>query len=586
MPAELLASTWLRHAPPPRLSVADWLDEHRTLGRGESPVPGPWRTSRTPYLREPLDAIADPSVETLVLMFSSQVGKTELLLGGLLYAYAVDPGPGMLVLPTLELAASVSTDRLVPALRSCPPLASAAPKTRQTGTAILHKRLNGSPLTLCGANSPASLASRPVRVLLCDEIDHWPAATAEGDPLALARQRTAAYRRRKVVLASTPTIKGASRIEDAYDSSDKRMLFAPCPRCAEWFVVEWAHVRWDSCEPETAHIECPHCRGRIEDGERSAMFAAAEWRATAPSVRGIRGYRCWAVVSPWLRLSELVSGFLEAKKQPDTLQTWINLTRGESWEMPSERIESASLLLRREHYAAEVPAGVELLTCGIDTQDDRLEALVIGWGPGEESWVISRETYPGDPETSEPWQELDETLLREWPRESGPPARIVCALVDALGHRTSAVYRHVVPRQSRNVFASVGRDGGLNGMLVSPPKSLPTPHGRVLRRMVDASQAKGLIYSRLRIEVPGAGFIHLPDTVGDAFISELTAEQLVTARNKYGVPSKKWALRPGITRNESLDCFGLALAALRIVAPTPARFTEAVARLRAREASR
>jgi phage terminase large subunit GpA-like protein len=316
------------------------------------------------------------------------------------------------------------------------------------------------------------------------------------------------------------------------------------------------------------------------------MFAAAEWRATAPEVRGVRGYRAWAVVSPWLRLSELVTGFLRAKESAETLQSWVNLTRGESWEPPAERVESASLLLRREHYPAEVPAGVELLTCGVDTQDDRLEALVVGWGAGEESWIISRETFPGDPETPGPWQELDETLLREWPRESGPPARIVCALVDALGHRTSAVYRHVIPRQSRNVFASVGRDGGLSGMLVSPPKSLPTPHGRVLRRLVDASQAKGLIYSRLRIEAPGAGYVHLPDTVGDAFVSELTAEQLTTQRNKYGVAVRRWSLRPGITRNESLDCFGLALAALRIVAPTPARFTEAAARLRAHEATR
>ena len=251
--------------------------------------------------------------------------------------------------------------------------------------------------------------------------------------------------------------------------------------------------------------------------------------------------------------------------------------------MPSERVESAGLLLRRERYGAEVPSGAELLTIGIDTQDDRLEALVIGWGPGEESWVVSRESYAGDPENPEVWRELDETFFREWPREGGGHARIVAGLVDCLGHRTSAVYRAVIPRQSRRLFASVGRDGGESGQLVSPAKSIRTSHGSLLRRVVDSSQVKALIYSRLRIETPGPGYVHFPMSVGDAFFTELTAEHLVAGRNRYGVPSKRWAMRPGHERNESLDCFGLALAALRTVAPTPARFREVAARLAGRK---
>ncbi|MBX7185023.1 MAG: phage terminase large subunit family protein [Vicinamibacteria bacterium] len=579
----LVDRTWRRFAPPPRVSVAGWADEHRHLGRGESPVPGPWRTDRTPYLREPMNALTESSVDTVVLFFSSQIGKTEVLINGVLFAYSNDPGPGMVILPTLELSGSFSQDRLSPALKACS-LQATTSKTRTTGDAVLHKRLNSSPLTLCGANSPASLASRPVRWLWCDEIDHWPAATPEGDPLALAIQRTAAFRRRKVVLASTPTIKHASRIEDWFERSDRRSLWAPCPRCSVAFVVEWNHVRWETGDPSTAYIECPHCRGRIEDAERAAMFSAATWRPEAPEVTRIRGYRAWAVCSPWVRLSEMVAAFLQAKRQPDTLQTWVNLTRGESWEAPTDGVESASLLLRREHYAEEVPAAVDVLTCGVDTQDDRLEALVVGWTAGEISWVISRESFPGDPEDAETWRTLDEMLLRSWPREGGGHARIASTLVDCLGHRTGAVYRAVIPRQNRGVRASVGRDGGLNGMLVSPPKALRTPHGTVQRHLVDASQVKGLIYARLRIEDPDLpGYIHFPDTVGDAFFSELTAEHQVVQRNKYGVPVRKWAMRPGRERNESLDTFGLALAALRILAPTPARFAEVAARVAAAE---
>ncbi len=260
------------------------------------------------------------------------------------------------------------------------------------------------------------------------------------------------------------------------------------------------------------------------------------------------------------------------------------LIRCESWEAPTEGVESASLLLRRVHYPEEVPAEVDILTCGVDTQDGRLEGLVVGWTRGETSWVISRESFPGDTEHAETWRSLHEMLMRAWPREGGGHARIVSTLVDCLGHRTGAVYRAVIPRQSRGVRASVGRDGGLNGMLVSPPKALRTPHGTVLRHLVDASQVKGLIYSRLKIEDASLpGYIHFPDTVGDAFFSELTAEHQVFARNKYGVPSRKWAMRPGHERNESLDTAGLALCALRIVAPTPARFAEVAARLSASE---
>ena len=571
----------LKHlVPPPRLSVSDWLDANRVIPIGyPSPFPGPWRTSRTPHLREPLDAFNDPAVETIVLHFASQIGKTELLLGTLLYAYGVDPGPGMLVLPTLALAAGVSADRLTPALKTCDVLRVGSPKSRTTDDAVYHKKIGGMPLTMCGANSPASLSSWPVRCLWCDEIDRWPSSTPEGDPLALAKQRTVAFRRRKIVLTSTPTIKGASRIDDWFERSDKRELRAPCPRCGAAFVVEWPHVRWTTGAPSTAHLECPHCEGTIEDRERLAMFTAAEWVPTAP-FSGVRGYRAWAVVSSWVTLEEMVTGFLVAKKETKTLQTWVNLTRGESWEVPSEKVDGAELLLRREEYAAEVPAGVEILTAGVDTHDDRLELLVIGWGPGEESWVVLRDTVPGDPENPETWTELDSHLLRAWPCEAGGATRIQATLVDVLGHKTQAVYRAVKPRHSRRVYASIGKSGGAQGQLVTQPKSLETIQGNVLRCVVDADQVKATIYSRLRLMEPeGPGTVHFPMSVGDAFFTELTAEHLITERNKYGVPAKKWAMRPGVRRNESLDCFGMALAALRVICPTPARFEEFAAKL-------
>lgn len=149
--------------------------------------------------------------------------------------------------------------------------------------------------------------------------------------------------------------------------------------------------------------------------------------------------------------------------------------------------------------------------------------------------------------------------------------RIQCALVDSAGHRTQAVYNAVVPRQVRRVYATIGRSGGERGMLVSPPKAIRAQGGgTVQRRVVDVDQAKALLFSRLRVTDPGPEYLHFPMSVGEAFFDELTAERLVTKRNKYGVPTKTWEqIRE---RNESLDCLVLALAALRVVAPNAARF--------------
>jgi len=229
-------------------------------------------------------------------------------------------------------------------------------------------------------------------------------------------------------------------------------------------------------------------------------------------------------------------------------------------------------MLRREDYTGTVPSGVRLLTMGVDVQDDRLEALIVGWGPGEEAWVIERTPLPGDPARDDCWRELDELLMFDWPHADGGTLRILCTLVDAGGHRTQSVYNAVIPRQPRRVFASFGRSGGERGLLCSPPKAIRPANGTgtVQRRIVDVDQAKALLFSRLRVPEPGPEYVHFPTGVGETFFDELTAEKFVTKRNKYGVPSKTWErIRE---RNESLDCFVLALAALRIIAPTPARF--------------
>lgn len=584
----LEGATWRRCAPPPRLSLSEWADRYRRLPAESAAEPGYWSTARVPYLREILDAVTDGAIETVVLVKSSQVGGTEVLLNAIGYHAHVDPAPILLLEPTLDMAAAVAKDRIAPMVRDTEVLRErfSTPRARDGQNTTLHKTFPGGHLTLAGANSPASLASRPIRVLLADEVDRWPAALpGEGDPLALALARTLTFARRKIVIISSPTVAGASRIEDWWALSDQRRYHVPCPACGAHFLLEWAAVRWDEGAPETARLACARCEAQIPATDRDALVARGTWVPTQGARGRIAGFHVPGLVAPWRSVADHVRSFLAARQSLEARQTWTNTVKGDWWIPPVEggSLEIGALLLRRESFGPTVPAGVRLVTVGVDVQDDRLVALVLGWGTGEEAWTLDYVTLPGDPARPEVWTELDTLLARAYLRAEGGMLRAACTLVDAGGHKTDAVYQAVIPRQPRRVFASFGRRGGEKGLLVSPPKPIRPKDGRgtVLRRLIDVDQAKALIMARLRLTEPGPEYMHLGRHVADeAFLGELTAEVLVTKRNKYGVPTKVWEQRRD--RNEALDCWVLALGALRVVAPTAERF-EAVARDLARD---
>ena len=212
-------------APPPELKVSDWSDQERRLSPEASAEPGQWLTSRAEYQRGIMDAFSDPNIEMVVIMSSAQVGKTEILNNVIGYHVSQDPSPMLVVQPTLDMAQTWSKDRLAPMLRDTPILQGLVkdPRARDSGNTTLHKIFPGGHITSCGANSPSSLASRPVRIVLCDEVDRYPvSAGSEGDPVSLARKRATTFWNRKIGLFSTPTNKGNSRIESAFEESDKR----------------------------------------------------------------------------------------------------------------------------------------------------------------------------------------------------------------------------------------------------------------------------------------------------------------------------------------------------------------------------
>lgn len=551
-------------APPPELTVSQWADAERRLPPESSAEPGQWRTDRAEYQREILDCTAP----TVVLMASSQVGKTEILLNLLGYHMALDPGPALLIAPTLELAGALSKDRIQLMIRDTPVLREkiGTYRTRDAKQTTLHLVYPGGTLTLAGANSPASLASRPIRFLLADEIDRYELSVGrkgqeEGDPLSLAVKRTTTFWNRKIFIVSTPTVAGVSRIEKRYAQSDQRHYFVPCPRCAVPFVIAWRDLRWENDDPSTAHLECPTCDGRIEDRERGAMVRAGAWRATAP-YRGVAGFHIWEAYSPWVSLVEIATAYYRAKELGrEGLVTFKNTVRGETWEDEAERVEPHVLIARREPYSPTLPAGVCCLVAGVDTQDDRLEVQVLGIGPGLEIWAVDVRTLDGDPSRPEPWAALDDLLDEPWPHAFGVDLMIVAAAIDSAGHRTSFVYDYALRNQHRNVYAIIGR-AGHRPTWARPKTKRHERDPRVVTLGVD--ELKSELYTNLRNPQAGPGYVHFPsDRLGfdPEYFAQLTAEKLVTQKNTDGELVRVW--KQTRARNEALDTAVMAMALVR-----------------------
>lgn len=514
-----------------------------------------------------MDAVSEPGTHTVIVMSSAQIGKTVILKSIIGYHVDQDPAPILMLQPTEQMAEAFSKDRLAPMIRDTPALRDkiADPRARDSGNSILHKRFLGGHLTLAGSNSPASLASRPIRVVLCDEVDRYPAsAGSEGDPVNLAVKRTATFWNRRIVLTSTPTIKGASRIEMAFSGSDQRRYHVPCPHCGDWHTLKWANVKWPPNEPERAFMACEKCGGVIEEKHKPAMLARGEWRAERPPCKGIAGFHINELYSPWRRWSDVAIDFLTAKQSPETLKTWVNTSRGECWEEEAEKSDPDSLMARRENYTRDtLPDDVLYLTAGIDVQDDRLEAEIVGWRQSgrddpPESWGIEYRVLRGDPAKTQVWDDLDAFLASEYRTAVMQRVlRVQAACVDTGGHHTAQVYAYCSTRKGRHIYPTKGMSGSRAVWAAKPGKSKKYQSAVWI---VGADTGKDAWYARLRVKEPGPGYCHFPLEYGREYFDGLTAEQ-VRAKRVKGRVVREWFLPSG-RRNEPLDIRVLALAAL------------------------
>ncbi|HWI50448.1 MAG TPA: phage terminase large subunit family protein [Rummeliibacillus sp.] len=550
-------------APPPKLTVSQWADAHRILSPESSAEPGKWNTDRAPFQREIMDAVNDPTIEEIVIMASAQVGKSEILNNIIGFYIDYDPSPIMLIQPTLETAQDYSKDRIAPMIRDTPRLRAKVDdaKAKTGNNTLLHKKFPGGQLTLVGANSPAGLASRPIRIVLADEVDRFPiSAGTEGDPLSLAHKRTKTFWNRKKISVSTPTIKDQSRIEFEYENSTREQWHVSCPTCGHFQPITWGAIRF-----EPIGMECEQCKEISSETEWKSR--PGKWVVRNPGAVK-RGFHINALLSPWETWKNIIKDFKEAKKKgTELLKTWTNTTLGETWEEDANDQDHTKLVARRERYYTDVPEGVLVLTAGVDVQDDRLECEIVGWGQHETSWGIGYKIFWGDPGQEVVWEQLDMFLQTEFTGQNGVKYPISAACVDSGGHYTEDVYAFCKQREHRRIYAIKGRGGEGVAYINKPSKA-----GRVQVKLftIGVNYGKDVIYTRLKEEFEDKpGYCHFPvekeKGYDESYFVGLTSERKVT-RFVKGMPKTEW-IKKSSARNEPLDLRNYATAALRILNP-------------------
>lgn len=601
--ADVLASM----KPPTNLTVTDWAEKNRRLSTESSAEPGPWRTSRTPYLREPMNAFTDPKVRRIVMVAASQVGKSELELNIIGYIMDEDPGSILFIHPTTIDAKEFSKLRVAPMLRDCPTLRRkvAAPKSRDSGNTLLQKTYPGGILTMCGSTEAHALASKPIRYVLGDERDRWAlSAGSEGDPWSLAMARQTTFYNAKAVEVSTPTVKNASAIEASYSEGTMERWKSKCPHCGGYHEITWDDIRYEYDEIEIKRKKtyklkkvwytCPGC-GAISD-ELTMKRQPARWEADNPNAYeqdGCRSFWLNAFVSQWASWESIILKFLSAIGNTRRLQVVYNTCFGQLWEDRGDLEDEDSLMARREIYGTEaepveLPDGVLMLTAGVDTQDDRMEYEVVGHGHFGETWGIEKGIVMGRPDDDATWAKLDEMVFdRVFHFKDGLGLRMSMNFVDEGGHFTQEVRLQCRNRIGKKVFCIKGMPGP-DRPYTSPPKKMKIVINEVFlgtcwQYQIGVDSGKQIIMDNLSVKTPGPKYCHFPrrDDYGPGYFAGLLSERL-----EYDASKKQpwtWRKIPGHERNEALDCRDYAMAAFKV---TPKNLDEIDRKLKAARGER
>lgn len=544
-------------------------------------MPGPWRTSRTPYLREIMNNFKCRHVRRISLCFGTQLGKSETLMNLIGYCVDEDPGSMLMVYPTDELARSISKNRIEPMIRSCPALEA---KWNLTASETLELQFSGMYLALVGANSPSKLASRPVKYLLFDEVDKFPMrAGKDSSPIELASERTKTFSHRKEVLASTPTYSEGVIWQEFINSQVSKRYYVPCPHCGLMQQLELKNIKWpedlnsstNKQERESRVLtetwyECPACHERINDIDKLPMLSRGEWRPVKRE-KGPDGKYVWteekdprskpesvaynlnSIYSPWVTFGQIAQKFLRSKDDPISFMNFMNGWLAEPWEPSSATMNSDAVMkLQRPYERTIVPKEAQILTCGVDVQLDHMWYEVRAWGPRITSWLV-------DYGRVETWAEIEEILDRPWRTELCQDILIQLAFLDS-GYRTEEVYEFCAAH-SGLAFPTKGSSSVVVKSPLLESQVEKAEWGGLKLFIVDTNYYKNFISGRIHptSEMPERWFVY--EGIHREYAEQICSEHRVKEVDSKGRVKEVWKPVTEHTPNHLLDCSVLTTAA-------------------------
>jgi phage terminase large subunit GpA-like protein len=581
--------------PAPDLLPSVWAESNVRIAVGNA-KPGPIRFDNAPPQRGILNAIKEPGIRRISMMMAAQTGKTTIQQCITGYFIEHEPKSQMFVQPTQGDVQTFLETKLRPMLDANPAISSKMAKQRGREGVNNSRIISyiGGWLMFSWAGSPKTLRGRSAPVTQADEIDGYD-ASPEGDPIELLAQRAASFGDEALrTESSTPTIKGSSRIEVAFEEGDQRRYYVACPHCDHHQYFRWSNVHWagristgvedfeddigKEHDPHSAAYACDGCGVMWNDGERIAAIRNAEkvgagWKAAKP-FKGHASFHAPEMLSTFRRLRDIVQSYLDKIALGD-MQSFVNVSLAETYDEQGEKADPDSLQARAEEYRAAVPMGGVYLTAGIDMQTDRLEVETVAWGVGEESWSIDYTVLWGDPLAGEVWNELDDYLAQTFQHESGAVLPISAACLDTGGTNgyTQCAYEYARGKTGRRLFAIKGVSGWGRPIVEKPQRKQSGKNARKVDLfLVGVDEAKLVVMRRLAQQVRSGGFCHFPKDRDAEWFKQITSEKLVTRYIK-GQPIREFH-KPDRARNEAFDCRVYATAALKIMQPPLKRLAE------------
>ena len=550
--------------PPENITVSEWAEKYRQLDAKTTARPGPWRNSSTPYLKGLMDEFCNYETEEIVFVKPTQVGGTEAILNMIGFVIDEDPSPAMVVYPTDELAKSISKNRIEPMLLNSPTLKE---KYHENDSSVLEMQFDDMYLSLVGSNSPSGLASKPIKYLFLDETDKYPGASKkEADPVSLAKERTKTFHNRKIVLASTPTLKN-NHIWEAKENADiEKHYLMPCPHCGRKIEFKFSNLRFPDDESmsyadraERARYVCQECGSIITDSQKYIMLQQGTWEIAERKTQFARKVVFWlnTLYSPFVRFAEVAKEFLTSKDDSEAFQNFVNSWLAEPWE-DTKLKTSADLVMDRQTELPEliVPEWAKLIVGGVDVQENSLYVSIRAFGNHITSQNIFHKQVLN-------FSAVEQIMNTPYRNANGDEFIVSLCLIDS-GYDADSTYDFCADNSDWAVPVKGASNPMINHYKISKINKTDSKAYGMSLVIVDTGKYKDMIASRMR-KKNGRGSWMVYKGCDREYAEQVTAEHKINVKTNNGKVKQEWHLKSSHADNHYFDCEVYCMAAADIM---------------------